>query len=509
MCSIDTSCGMKEWVLDKETLMQLYPLLYKDKEYGGKFTFPIDERSGIIERISSKRKIITNVGASDSVQAPMGIVNFHTHPISCYLDEKTIWGWVSGEDLRECILFGLKGSVAHVVIAVEGVYVVQLNPKVLNSLVHIQQYLYNNVDIIKEPIKESIDLIMIEYFNFFKNIDNPFHNETGEYLFNKGITTTTQLKTYLNTLDQELDDYFENNILGKNLLYTITDILRGVIIVFIEIYFRSTHKFRSNLNLKQTIYPKDFIKFTNAFKLNNIFSRGKKIKSCGKNIKCGGVPVYEKNKNCNVNFKKYVDDYEYETGFYIVDSHGATIIMPLSLIKIFNFYPLVEHFSKKYFNHSWFDLKLTPNFIKSHQRKYISPTISNTQRKKILENCLKNANECEKINCIYITTNPTFNYYPIKGTCHSSDIKNYIRTMNVKNEKTPQITIVGSPQCPYTIKAEKLLKNNRIKHKKIYFKTVREAIHKGNVDKIPAIYNFEQYLGGYEDLKKLIAAKEL
>ena len=54
-------------------------------------------------------------GASDSVQAPEGIANFHTHPISCYVGEGTVWGWPSGEDIRETFLFGMKGSVVHLV----------------------------------------------------------------------------------------------------------------------------------------------------------------------------------------------------------------------------------------------------------------------------------------------------------------------------------------------------------------------------------------------------------
>ena len=93
MCSIDTQGGIKEWIIDKDALLQLYPLLYKDKEYGGKFTFPFDQKTGNITRRTSKRKIHTNSGGTDSVQAPMGIVNFHTHPISCYLGEDTVWGW--------------------------------------------------------------------------------------------------------------------------------------------------------------------------------------------------------------------------------------------------------------------------------------------------------------------------------------------------------------------------------------------------------------------------------
>ena len=134
MCSVDVPGGLKDWVISRETLMKIYPLMSKNYEVGGKFTFPANSKTGEIKRRTSHKKIHTMNGDKDSVQAPLGILNFHTHPISCYLQEDTVWGWPSGEDVRESLLFGLRGSFAHAIPSVEGVYILQTNPCILTSL---------------------------------------------------------------------------------------------------------------------------------------------------------------------------------------------------------------------------------------------------------------------------------------------------------------------------------------------------------------------------------------
>ena len=76
-------------------------------------------------------------GSGDSVDTPEGLVNFHTHPIGCYLNEQTVWGWPSGEDIRETILFAMKGSLSHLVLAIEGVYSLQVQLSTLKKFIHI------------------------------------------------------------------------------------------------------------------------------------------------------------------------------------------------------------------------------------------------------------------------------------------------------------------------------------------------------------------------------------
>jgi len=70
----------------------------------------------------------TEKGNADSVYTPNDVINFHTHPISAYNQGDTVWGWPSGEDIRETIKFSLAGNKAHLVFSVEGLYTIQISP---------------------------------------------------------------------------------------------------------------------------------------------------------------------------------------------------------------------------------------------------------------------------------------------------------------------------------------------------------------------------------------------
>ena len=75
-----------------------------------------------------------NKGESDSVYTPNNVINYHTHPISAYNNGKTVWGWPSGEDIRETIKFALAGNKAHLVFTVEGLYTIQISPCKLKKI---------------------------------------------------------------------------------------------------------------------------------------------------------------------------------------------------------------------------------------------------------------------------------------------------------------------------------------------------------------------------------------
>ena len=67
-------------------------------------------------------------GNADSVYTPNNVINFHTHPVSAYRAASCVWGWPSGEDIRESIKFGLAGNKAHLVFTNEGLYTIQVSP---------------------------------------------------------------------------------------------------------------------------------------------------------------------------------------------------------------------------------------------------------------------------------------------------------------------------------------------------------------------------------------------
>lgn len=88
------------------------------------------EISGVIYCNDDNQIISVNKtkGDADSVYTPNNVINFHTHPSSAYNNGKTVWGWPSGEDIRETIKFGLAGNKAHLVFSVEGLYTIQISP---------------------------------------------------------------------------------------------------------------------------------------------------------------------------------------------------------------------------------------------------------------------------------------------------------------------------------------------------------------------------------------------
>ena len=88
------------------------------------------EISGVINCDSSDRvtHVDKNKGSADSVYTPNNVINFHSHPISAYNGADTVWGWPSGEDIRETIKFSMNGNKAHLVFTVEGLYTIQVSP---------------------------------------------------------------------------------------------------------------------------------------------------------------------------------------------------------------------------------------------------------------------------------------------------------------------------------------------------------------------------------------------
>ena len=103
-----------------------YGLLYEDNEFAGEINFTdYSCTKNVCNKASEGIKV--SKGKADSVYTPLSVVNFHTHPLSCYIDNETIWGWPSGEDLRQCMSFSKKGNLTHIIFAVEGTYIIEVN----------------------------------------------------------------------------------------------------------------------------------------------------------------------------------------------------------------------------------------------------------------------------------------------------------------------------------------------------------------------------------------------
>ncbi len=113
------------WKIDPQDLVEVYPLLLLDYESSGKIQFHNQDNTMKATAVTSKS---INKGEKDSVMTPMGLTTYHTHPNSCYETEKVIWGWPSGEDIAQTMLWALDGNLIHIVFSVEGPYIIEVNP---------------------------------------------------------------------------------------------------------------------------------------------------------------------------------------------------------------------------------------------------------------------------------------------------------------------------------------------------------------------------------------------
>lgn len=113
-------------------------LLFLDIEVAGLIQFNSEEKCNMnyCDKTTTS-SIKSTKGKKDSVMTPLGVINFHTHPLSCYIEAETIWGWPSGEDLSICIDFAedsYKPHICHIIFAVEGTYIIEVNKSLLDQI---------------------------------------------------------------------------------------------------------------------------------------------------------------------------------------------------------------------------------------------------------------------------------------------------------------------------------------------------------------------------------------
>lgn len=138
-------------------------LLMEKVEYAGKIMFEdvnckIIDSKKICDKNYKDHTIIK--GDKYSVNTPLSIVNFHTHPLQCYKDNMVIWGWPSGEDMRQCIYFAQQNNLFHIVFCIEGTFIISVNK--------------NRLNLSESTIKciENFFKITHEFRSFDSNIDN-------------------------------------------------------------------------------------------------------------------------------------------------------------------------------------------------------------------------------------------------------------------------------------------------------------------------------------------------
>jgi hypothetical protein len=129
----------KEWKLPCNIFNKIIPYLFKEREFAGNIILGQSVNKESILKLGQIKS-----GHTASVKVENGICNYHTHPHFCYTgmgnpEDSTIWGWPSGEDMRESISFALRGNFIHLVITLEGIYSIEVNPLMIQQLINVDE----------------------------------------------------------------------------------------------------------------------------------------------------------------------------------------------------------------------------------------------------------------------------------------------------------------------------------------------------------------------------------
>ncbi len=371
-CTID-SFDLINWYISKSLINEkIYPLLYLDHESAGEFninngTKKVDTSVTIIE------------GSKDYVFSPNAVLNYHTHPISCYLQEKTVLGYPSGEDIRETIIFSLMGTVGHVVATVEGLYTVQLNPCILENLINLDSIL---------------------------NIED---------------------------CPKDARNYFKKNDISY------ISFMRGLIILVVEMVFRSSHVFRSYSFAKyRRVLPSEYVFFIENFKLKNILNTT--INNHNGDILQNSIYVFENNKLEKISFFKYISEYEHNTKIDLTSSKGTRYDSGITVNTVLKWglFDLLKDLDPILLNpcirrnekwtNKWFTMSLCYNEVIYNGKNtlyYLLDTESQW-------NYLKQSNSIK--NNIKLIVDPCFFYYNMSGKCDYKSLDKNLRNL-LKNHK--------------------------------------------------------------------------
>lgn len=237
MSSCKITNKLVDWTIPKNELNEYLfgksGLMYKENEYAGelKFSNTNDCNKNGCNKI--KKKISTVKGDLDSVVTPLSIVNFHTHPLKCYIDNHTIYGWPSGEDMIACIDLCKSGNLTHIIFAMEGTYIITVNRNILNLL--------TDKDINK--IEEIFKLTHNFRLNL-KNMNKEFYNLLiKEYSLPDKFLGKNPLETWLN--------------LARNINLKLLNNKKNTECIFDIQYFKNKYeKFYKNISIPSDIIYK-------------------------------------------------------------------------------------------------------------------------------------------------------------------------------------------------------------------------------------------------------------
>jgi hypothetical protein len=188
-----------KWVIDKYFVDNIKDSLMRDKhEIAGSILFRDVNCDGDTCDKLLKKDYRVN-GQKSSVKTPHGLINYHTHPLQCYIDEGTTYGWPSGEDMAINMMYAKRGTLVHIVFTLEGSYIIKTNV-ILND---------TSTDILEKLLKET-------HVFRLKNQSKQHHDFTKNFGI-RGKTTVDIWLKLINFLSPETLYLLYNKIFKKKL----------------------------------------------------------------------------------------------------------------------------------------------------------------------------------------------------------------------------------------------------------------------------------------------------
>ena len=250
---MNNQCELKKdvsWIIHKDKINDIMVhningLLYKSVECAGviKYNECKDKKIDICDKTAKNLHI--NEGDFSSVETPLDIINFHTHPLPCYIEAKTIWGWPSGEDLNICIDFAKKGNLTHFIFAVEGTYIIDVNKNLLK--------LFNTQ--FGKKIKKYIEEIF-QHTHIYRQAESTEINNLDNSFLNK-FMSPCGLK------------YKYKNKNAQNIILSWLDLVNNLIINNINKILKKNNLIE---NSKKTDFIKNYKLIKNSEKIMNIYN---------------------------------------------------------------------------------------------------------------------------------------------------------------------------------------------------------------------------------------------
>jgi hypothetical protein len=188
-----------KWMINKKFVDGIKYSLLRDKyEIAGSILFKdVNCNKDVCDKSFLKDYRVK--GESSSVSTPRGVINYHTHPRQCYIDEGTRYGWPSGEDMAINMVYARNGTLVHIVFTLEGSYIIRTNVLLNNS----------NIDMLEKLLKET-------HVYRLTNQDEQLYNFTKNFGIRGNSTVDIWMKL-VNLLSLETLYMLYNKIFKKKL----------------------------------------------------------------------------------------------------------------------------------------------------------------------------------------------------------------------------------------------------------------------------------------------------